>query len=207
VYIPSTFAESDPATLANFIEQHSFALLISDTGAEPFASHLPLLLDRAAGPHGTLFGHMARANPYWQHAEGRRVLAVFSGPHAYVSPTWYEAEGTVPTWNYVAVHAYGTFRRVDDESEALQILASTVNQYESSMPTPWPFDPDAEVSRRLLQAIVPFRIELDRLEGKWKLNQNHPRERRAKVIRALEARGDENAVGVAAMIKEQLREA
>jgi transcriptional regulator len=204
VYIPPTFAESNPQTLSAFIEQHSFAVLVSDTGGEPFASHLPLLLDRTAGPQGTLLGHMARADPHWQHADGRRVLAVFTGPHAYVSPTWYEAEGTVPTWNYAAVHAYGTFRRIDDPTEALRIIAATVQQYESSMPTPWQFDPEAEVSRRLLQAIVPFRIELDRLEGKWKLGQNHPPERREKVIRALARSADPQARDTAALMRETL---
>src|SRR5262245_55708329 len=105
MYIPTAFAETDPGTLFGFIEAYSFGLLVSTHQGGPFASHLPLLLEREAGPHGTLLGHMARANPQWHDLDGQEVLAVFSGPHAYVSPTWYESEQVVPTWNYVAVHA------------------------------------------------------------------------------------------------------
>src|SRR5689334_21322792 len=96
-----------------FIRRHSFATLVTISSSGPVASHLPLLLDAEAGPHGSLLGHMARANPQWRTAEGE-ALAIFLGPHAYVSPAWYGEPGTVPTWNYVAVHAYGTFRLVEE---------------------------------------------------------------------------------------------
>jgi transcriptional regulator len=89
MYVPLHFAESDRATLHAFIEGHSFGLLVSQVGGVPFASHLPFLLDRTAGPHGTLLGHVARANPHWRGLAGQTTLAVFSGPHAYVSPTWW----------------------------------------------------------------------------------------------------------------------
>src|SRR5688572_23601686 len=108
MYIPATFAETDRNKLFEFIEQYSFATLVSTSGAEPIASRLPFLFDRQAGPHGRLLGHMARANPQWKTADGTRVLVMFDGPHAYISPTWYESRQVVPTWNYVAVHAYGT---------------------------------------------------------------------------------------------------
>ncbi len=87
MYVPPAFGRTDPAELFAFVEAHSFALLVSTRDGAPFASHLPLLLDRAAGPHGTLVGHMARANPQWRDLDGQPVLAVFSGPHAYVSPS------------------------------------------------------------------------------------------------------------------------
>ena len=170
MYVPSSFAESDPAKLFEFIDAHGFGLLVSGDG-EPFASHLPLLLDREAGPRGSLVGHMARANPQWRHAEGREVLAVFSGPHAYVSPTWYEAENVVPTWNYVAVHASGTFRAVEGD-ETVRIVRAAVEKYEATMPASWRFDAGSPFSRRLLEGVVAFRIEITRLEGKWKLGQN-----------------------------------
>src|SRR5581483_7236234 len=96
--------------------------------------------DRAAGPHGTLLGHVARANPHWRELEGREVLAVFSGPHAYVSPTWYEAADVVPTWNYVAVHASGTARLVDDPDALARILTEMVATYERALPRPWSID-------------------------------------------------------------------
>ena len=114
MYIPAAFQQTDKTKLHDFIEANSFGLLVSTHGGEPFATHLPFLLERDAGPHGCLVGHVARANPQWHGLDGQTVLAVFSGPHAYVSPTWYEAENVVPTWNYVAVHAYGPCRLVED---------------------------------------------------------------------------------------------
>src|SRR5690348_11637270 len=112
VYVPAHFNEPDLATLHAFIEANGFAVLFSCAG-EPFARHLPLLLERSPAPHGRLLGHVARATPQWRTADGQRVLAVFSGPHAYVSPSWYGEPDVVPTWNYVAVHATGTFRAAD----------------------------------------------------------------------------------------------
>src|SRR4051794_27392492 len=100
MYVPSAFAESDLNKLHDFIERNSFGLLVSLVKGVPFATHLPFLLERNSGPDGSLVGHMARANPHWQELEAQTVLVVFSGPHAYISPTWYEAENVVPTWNY-----------------------------------------------------------------------------------------------------------
>ena len=202
MYVPSSFARTDPAELFAFIEAHSFGLLVSTRDGAPFASHLPLLLDRRAGPHGTLVGHMARANPQWRDLDGRPVLAVFSGPHAYVSPSWYGAEGVVPTWNYVAVHATGTFRVTDDPDEVTAIVADTVETYERGMPTPWRLDAGAEYVRRLADGIVGFRVAVERLEGKWKLSQNHPAERREKVAAALAAAGDPDARAVARLMRD-----
>jgi transcriptional regulator len=206
VYVLGVYAEANPARLHEFIDQHSFGLLVSTSMDGPFATHLPFLLDRHAGPHGTLIGHMARANPQWQHAADQSVLAIFSGPHAYVSPTWYEAEQVVPTWNYVAVHAYGRLRLIDDAAGKLDILLQTVEAYERSMPQPWILDEADPHLPRLLAQIVGFRIDIERLEGKWKLNQNHPADRRAKVVRALQERGGEDALAIAALMVEMLPE-
>lgn len=201
MYVPAHFRESNLATLLDVIEQFSFGLLVSQVDGIPFASHLPLLVDRQSGPHGALVGHMARANPQWQSAAGE-VLAVFSGPHAYISPTWYEAENVVPTWNYVAVHAYGTFQLIDDRQAVLDIVRNYVDYYERSMPNPWKVGETNEFLNKMASAIVGFRIEITRLEGKFKLNQNHPAERRAKVVHALEQRADENSQAIAALIAE-----
>ncbi len=205
MYVPPHFAESDPAALHAFIERHSFGLLVSPVGDAPFATHLPFLLDRAAGPHGTLIGHMARANPHWRELAGRTALAVFSGPHAYISPTWYEAASVVPTWNYAAAHATGRAELVDDRDALLEIVQRSVAVYEAGRPKPWTLDSSGPFLERLLDQIVGFRLPIDRLEGKWKMSQNHPAERREKVIRALEAQGGENAVAVAAMVRATLR--
>lgn len=201
MYVPPHFAEFDPDTLHAFVERYSFGLLVTDVGGEPFATHLPFLLDRAAGPHGTLLGHVARANPQWQGLGGRPALAVFSGPHAYVSPTWYEAENVVPTWNYTAVHAYGRAELVEDRVELLELVRRTTDFYEAVMPRPWALDADSVFVDRLLPQIVGFRIPVERLEGKFKLNQNHPPARREKVARALEASGGADAREVAGLMR------
>ena len=114
-------------------------------------------------------------------------MAVFPGPHAYVSPSWYEEPGTVPTWNYVAVHAYGTSTSSRIGTGCWTSCGGSVPAYEGPRPEPWTFDESEPHVEGLLRAIVGFRIEITRLEGKWKLSQNHPEERRRKVIRALEA--------------------
>lgn len=205
MYIPRSFEVTDPSTLHAFMERHSFATLVSTSHGEPVATHLPLLLDRDVAPHGRIVGHMARANPQWKSAGGTRVLAVFHGPHAYISPTWYETDETVPTWNYAAVHASGVLTLIDDDRRLRQIVERTVDVYERSMPNPWSMSvvPEANIVS-LLKGIVGFEITIDRLEGKWKLNQNHPRERREKVIRGLEATGRPDDAAIAKLMREQI---
>src|SRR5262249_47198328 len=201
MYAPPPFPVSAPATLHDFIERHSFGLLASQVDGVPFASHLPFLLDRTAGPHGTLVGHMARANPQWREAAGQTALAIFAGPHAYISPSWYEAEQVVPTWNYTAVHAYGPVEVVENKAAVLDIVQRSVRVYERAMPRPWSFDASGTFAERMLGQIVGFRIEVEKIEGKWKLNQNHPIERRKKVVWALQQRDDENAQAIAALMQ------
>ncbi len=186
------------------IERHSFALLIS---GEPKleASHLPLLLDRHEKPYGTLLGHMARANSQWQTAANSEVLAIFSGPHAYISPQWYAAPHTVPTWNYIAVHACGRLELIEEESESIALLEKTVAAYEASQPQPWRLDESPDFVSKLAAQIVAFRIPIQRLEGKWKLNQNRPAEQRARVIERLQAQADENSLAIATAMQGMLR--
>jgi transcriptional regulator len=201
LYIPAAFNESDLSTLHDFIEQNSFGLLCSWHDGKPFASHLPFLLERGAAARGVLVGHMARANPQWRQAAGQEVLAVFSGPHAYISPAWYEADDVVPTWNYVAVHAVGTLEVVDEPEALRTIVAAMVSHYESSRPQPWQLGGPSAYLDRMLRGIVGFRIEIAVLEGKWKLGQNHPWPRREKVVRALREQGGENAQAIADLME------
>jgi transcriptional regulator len=205
MYILPAFAEAELTRLHDFIEQHSFGLLVSQVDGLPFASHLPFLLERTAGPHGALVGHMARANPQWREAGGQTALAIFSGPHAYISPTWYEAEQVVPTWNFAAVHVYGRPQIIEDENALLDIVQGSIKVYEQSMPRPWSFDGSSTFAKRMLAQIVGFRIEIEKIEGKFKLNQNHPVERREKVVSALRGQAGENALAVAAMMEAMLR--
>jgi transcriptional regulator len=203
MYVPASFAETDPTVLHAFMRRNSFAVLTTKGADGLSANHLPLLLDAEVGAHGRLFGHMARANPQWRHAECE-ALAVFSGPHAYISPTWYQEEATVPTWNYVAVHAHGRLRIVDDEEALLEILSRSVATYEAAMPTPWTFDASSPHVRSQLRAIVGFQVEITRLEGKWKLNQNHPEHRRRRVAEALAGRTDADSLAIAELMRRSL---
>ena len=204
MFIPTAFAELDQGKLHDFIQSHSFGLLVSTQNEEPFATHLPFLLEPDKGSHGSLIGHMARANSHWQSLDGQQVLVVFSGPHTYISPSWYEAENVVPTWNYVAVHAYGVIRLVEDPNILARILTATVETYERRMPNPWSLDTDADFFQKLARSVVGFRVEIGRLEGKWKLNQNHPEERRQKVARVLEKSADPDAQEIAGLMREML---
>ena len=205
MYTPAAFSESDQEKLFDFIEQFSFGLLVTQSDDGLVATHLPLLLDRTAGQFGCFRGHMARANPQWQTAD-RRVLVVFSGPHTYISPRWYEAENVVPTWNYVAVHAYGTLQLVDDPTATLQILGDYVTTYGRSMPDPWQLDTSGDFMANMARSVAAFRIEITRMEGKWKLSQNQSRERQEKVVDALILQRDENAQAIAALMARKLHE-
>src|SRR5690348_15905966 len=122
MYIPKHFAENDLNRLHNAIERYSFATVVSQNDGELEASHLPLLLERGSGAQGTLLGHMAKANLQWRRAAGQQVFVIFSGPHAYVSPQWYQATEVVPTWNYVAVHAYGRLELIEDDAATKDLL-------------------------------------------------------------------------------------
>jgi transcriptional regulator len=198
MYIPASFRLDDQTAIFDFAERHGFATLVSRHDGAPFGTHLPLILERGAGEHGTIVGHMARANPQWRDAAGQTVLVMYQGPHAYVSPTWYAEPNTVPTWNYGAVHAYGKLELVEDPACLTDIVARTVEFYERTMPQPWQFDGASPLAESLVKQIVGFRIPVERWEGKWKLNQNHSAVRRLRVIAALAKGSTEDQRAIAA---------
>ena len=205
MYVPSAFKKEDAAKLFDFIEKNSFGILVSQQNGKLEASHLPVLVEPSLGPQGSIVSHMAKANSQWNSLAEQEVMMVFQGPHAYVSPSWYETLESVPTWNYAAVHAYGRFVTVTGEAETTEILRKMVRFYESSFPQPWKMETLPEnYFEKLLNGIVAFRIEISRLEGKWKLNQNHPVERRLKVAKALE-QGGFNAREVAKLMREEIQ--
>jgi transcriptional regulator len=204
MFVPPAFAVSDLPKLHQFITQNSFGLVVSQVDGVPFATHIPILLRRAEGEYGTLAGHFARANPQWRQLAGQTALVIFAGPHAYVSPTWYEAENMVPTWNYTAVHAYGRIELIDAGEPLLDILKESVQVYERAMPQPWVFEGTGTFTERLMEQIVGFRMVIEKIEGKFKLNQNHPAERRHRVVGALERQGDENSRAVAKLMRDTL---
>jgi transcriptional regulator len=144
---------------------------------------LPIMLNGSVGSHGLLVGHMARNNPQWQDfAAGTEVLVMFHGPHAYVSPAWYEPNPmSVPTWNYMAVHAYGVARILSEE-ELVQALHQLTNENEKSFATPWKLELSQMMRERMLGAIVGFEIKLNRIEGKFKMSQNRTQQDQRNVV-------------------------
>lgn len=202
MYIPESFRIDDPAVLADFMRRHSFATLITHDGGVPFASHIPLLIRVEDGRPGKLIGHVAKANPQWQHfAAGGEVLAVFQGPHAYVSPANYVVELAVPTWNYTAVHVYGLPRLMTDQQQVATVLRELVATYEAPRPQPWINELPAVFLANLQQAIVAFEIQITRVEGKFKLSQNRSAADRAGVIRALGQSANADSQAVAALMQ------
>ena len=198
LYVPSSFEPGDRAAAARLVHDHPFATLVTPADPEPLISHVPLLLQPTSEPHGTLVGHVARANPHWRAAAGVESIAVFHGPHAYVSPSWYaDPAAMVPTWNYATVHAHGPLEIVDDAAEARGVLEALVHRFESDRESPWSLAmPEAKLAS-LVGAIVAFRIRIRRLDVKFKLSQNRTRDDRSRVIRALDASGDADALATA----------
>ena len=206
MYIPHAFRNDDVKTLHGFMRRYSFATLVTG-GAEPFASHLPLLLDESRSRHGTLMGHFARPNPHWQcDHQGNGSLAIFHGPHAYVSPSWYpSAAPAVPTWNYATVHAAGRLSVTEDAACVADLLERMVRVYEAGRPRPWANSLPAEVNEQLIASVVAFEMPIERLEGKFKLGQNRMREDQIGVIEGLEASGDPESLALSRFSREKLR--
>jgi transcriptional regulator len=206
MYIPAAFRETRLEVLHALIREHSFASLVSLVDGRLCATHLPLLLDPKRGPNGALRGHMARANPHWRSfGRGEEALVIFQGPHAYISPNWYGAGPAVPTWNYSAVHAYGTPVVVGNASDVRALLDDTVGTFESPLPEPWSTARagDDYISR-LAEGIVAFEMPITRLEGKRKLSQNRPSDVESAAA-GLRAHGDASGQLVAEQMLEVAR--
>ena len=190
MYVPTHFRQADPAALTDFIDRYNFAILVTALDGSPFATHLPLLYE--GHDNGVLLGHVARANPHAKLiAEGAESLAIFHGPHAYVSPTWYQDPKSVPTWNYTAVHVYGRPRAVEG-ARMMDIITRLTAKHEAAG-SPYGVDANADWLNNLARGIVAFEMPIDRIEGKFKLSQNRPEADRAEVARRLaesESEGD-----------------
>ena len=201
MYIPKHFQVQDKETMFDFIDTYGFAIIVSHENNVPIATHLPLVLDRE---NEILTGHFAKANRQWKGIEGQEVLVIFHGPHHYISSSWYETNQSVPTWNYIAVHVYGTVEIMTERDEILASLRQLVDKYEEPGST-YRIDASNEAFvQGLMDGIVAFRLKMNRIEGKWKLSQNHSRERQMRVIEALESIRAENAKSIANRMRENL---
>jgi transcriptional regulator len=193
MYIPRANEETRLDILHDFMQREAFAMLITLTSQGLLASHIPMVLEKEGSSFGLLRGHVARANPQWSdHDASVEALAVFSGPHHYITPNWYPSKHEdgkdVPTWNYVTVHAYGPLRVIRDEEWLMQHLRELTDQSEAGAPAPWKLSdaPEAYI-RSLLTGIVGLELPISRLEGKWKVSQNRTGEDRAGVVAGLTA--------------------
>lgn len=186
MYIPDHFKETDPERLVALLRDYPFGMLVTVRAGLPCVNHIPLLYERRQDGTQVLRGHVAKANPQWQDlAENQTALVVFQGPHAYVSPRWYEIPG-VPTWNYAVVHVYGKARLLHDASALEALLVQLTTVYESTQSTPWKPELSGEHREKLLGMIVGFEIEIQEMQGKFKLSQNRPENDRHNVIQQLQ---------------------
>ena len=187
MYRPACYREDDTETLFAMIRAQPFATLVSANAGDPLATHLPLLLEQDAGGGPALIGHMARGNRHWRRLEdGQPVLAVFLGPHAYISPRWYRDEPDVPTWNYAAVHVRGRWRRCDDLESTRRILAASVEHFERDMDACWSLSElEENLVDKLHKGVVAFEIVVDTLEGVSKMSQDKTRADARGVIEGL----------------------
>jgi len=192
MYIPAHFEQPDIGIMHELIRAYPLATVVTLSSAGLNANHIPLHLTDDSSTFGVLAGHVARANPICR--EEGDVLAVFQGPDAYISPSWYatkqETGKVVPTWNYAAVHAYGNLQIIDDAAWLRGQLEALTSDHEAAFAKPWKVeDAPADFTDKLLEAIVGIEITINRLEGKWKVSQNQPPRNRVGVVQGLRENG------------------
>ena len=208
VYLPPAFTETRREVLIAHIERHDFGMLVTHGEAGLTASQIPFLVEERDG-RLLLLGHLARANPQLEDLDGAaEALAVFAGPHAYISPSWYEAGPSVPTWNYATVHAYGGSRRIEDAEWLRDLVRRLSDRHEAREAAqghmPWRMqDLPAPYVQSMLKGIVGIEISVARLEGKFKLSQNRPAADRPRIVAALDARGDPDSAAVAELMRSE----
>jgi transcriptional regulator len=201
MYVPPHFAEDRLDVLQDAIRRTGLSNLVTVGPDGLMASPLPLMLDATDGPYGTLYGHLAKANPQWRVTPAVDALAIFMGPDAYVSPGWYETKRetgkVVPTWNYITVHASGPVSFFEDATELLDVVTRLTERHEAGRTDPWAVsDAPAPFVASQLKGIVGFRMPIRVLQGKWKLSQNRPLADRLGVAAGMAADG----VGMAGLI-------
>ena len=190
MYVPAHFEQTDRTAVHALMREHPLAALVTSGPAGLTADPVPLEFDPDDGEHGTLLGHVARANPLWRVAAGRPVLAIFNGPQAYVSPSWYASKAAthkvVPTWNYTVVHAHGVLEAVDDAPWLRALVGHLTDRHEAPRAAPWAVqDAPPDYVQQMLRALVGIRIPIARLVGKWKVSQNRSGDDRLGVATGL----------------------
>lgn len=202
MYIPPKFKLKDETQIRAYIRQYPFATLITAADNYPIATHLPFILEQE-GEQWYLLGHMAKANPQWKRLEELQPLVVFQEPHAYISPTYYNKEQNVPTWNYIAVHVYGNVELLLEPEQAIDILEKTIAVFEKSFQGQWE-RLDEEYKKRLLNGMVAFRIKIQHFEAKEKLSQNKTEQERQTISDGLLDASDSSAQQLGDIMKNKL---
>ncbi|MDH4233890.1 MAG: FMN-binding negative transcriptional regulator [Gallionella sp.] len=207
MYIPKHFEQPRVKAMHELMRARPLATLVTPASGGLDANHIPLHLSDAPAPFGTLRGHVARANPLWRDfAKEIEALAIFHGPDAYITPSWYatkkEHGKVAPTWNYAVVHAHGTLCIVDDAAWVRAQIETLTAVHEASFPNPWAVsDAPREFTEKLIESVVGIEIVITRLSGKWKVSQNQPEQNRAGVIEGLQSCGHSNAAAMAALVE------
>lgn len=205
-YLPKHFEENDTARIQALVREQPLATWVVQHGGQMLVNHVPFMLDAGRGEHGTLVGHVARANPVWQAiASGVEAVLVFHGPQAYISPNWYPSKHAhgkaVPTWNYAVVHAHGVPQAIDDKARVLAIVTRLTETHEATQALPWKVaDAPADYLETMLNAIVGIEIPVSRWVGKWKVTQNRPATDQQGVAAGLKARGTAQGQAMAALV-------
>lgn len=207
MYTPKHFAETRVEVLHELIRTHPFGALIvlSSNGLD--ANHIPFEIDPHPAPFGTLRGHVARANPVWHdHSQEIDTLVIFQGPHAYISPAWYETKKetgkVVPTWNYAVVHALGPLRAIDDRTWVRAFVERFTDHHEAQRADPWKVsDAPADFIDSMTAAIVGIEVPIVQLTGKWKVSQNRPQKDRAGVVDGLMQQPSDTSTAMAKLVQ------
>jgi transcriptional regulator len=199
MYIPNSFKETDPDILYPFVKDHNFGTVFSQTKNGPVATHLPFIVNRE---EDILIAHFARENKHWQHiTQGEELLIVFQGPHGYISPSWYKEKNTVPTWNYAAVHVYGTPVITHDLDELRKMVDSLTHHHEQNIDSDWDYEAAHKKRDQLLKGIVGLSVQVNRMEGQFKFNQNRSKEDQKGVIKALKQSDSKSDRSIAEIMK------
>ena len=205
MYTPSSFRDNDPAVALQLIRDHNFGMLISNGEGSPLITHLPFMVESSEGKPVRLITHMARANKHWRSIEdGQEVLSVFNGPHAYISPSWYENRVTVPTWNYATVHVRGKAKLIHDGSKLRNIVTDLTHYMESRVDSDWNLSEGEQTIPTELKAIVGLEVDISSCITKLKFNQNRSVEDQRNVITELEKSGLPGAEEMIIIMKRNL---
>jgi len=191
MYIPADFKMNDTAEIRTFVQAHPFGMLLNNGSGIPAVSHLPMQLLTDNAGNDSINIHFSKANPHAKALEdGESAVAVFLGTNGYISPRWYAAKDNVPTWNYTAVHAIGTLRKIENEEELMKLVDQLTIEHEAGAESPWRADWSVAKIRKMVKAIVGFELKVERWEGKKKVGQNRSAEDQASLKRNLENSGD-----------------